>query len=74
MFRYLVIFFLLAILSSLFLALKAMVGGQGDGSAEERRLNGMKVVRALTLRIGLSLLLFALLLLGLHFGVVPGRG
>ena len=74
MYRILVIFFLLAILSSLFLALKAMVRGQGDGSAEERRVAGMKVVRALTLRIGLSLLLFALLILGLHFGVLPGRG
>lgn len=74
MFRYLVIFFLLAILSSLFLALKAMMRGPGDGSVEDRRVVGMRVVRALTLRISLSLLLFALLLLGLHFGVVPGRG
>ena len=74
MFRILVIFFLIAILTSLFLALRAMVRGPGEGSVEERQVASTKVVRALSLRIGLSLLLFALLILGFHFGVLPGRG
>jgi len=54
---------LLAVVISLAVALVRLVRGQGSG-----------VVKALTWRIGLSLLLFALLMVGMLAGVVVPHG
>lgn len=36
------------------------------------RGQGVRTARALTLRIGLSITIFALLLIGFRFGLIPG--
>lgn len=36
------------------------------------RGQGVRAARALTLRIGLSIAIFALLLIGFRFGLIPG--
>lgn len=59
-----VILFLVFIVGSLFSALFFMVRDKGQGE---------RTVRALTVRITLSLILFALLLLGYHFGFITGK-
>ena len=59
-----VILFLVFIIGSLFSALFFMVRDKGHGE---------RTVRALTVRIALSLLLFALLVLGYHFGFISGK-
>ncbi len=69
MYRIVVIALLAAILVSLFTALRSLMRGNESGEKV-----GTKTVRALTIRIGLSLLLFVLLLLGFHFGILPQRG
>ena len=62
--KIIVILFLVFILGSLFSALFFMVRDKGHGE---------RTVRALTVRIALSLLLFALLVLGYHFGFISGK-
>lgn len=62
--RTVIIVFLLGIFASLGSALYYMVKDRGDGQ---------RMARALALRVGLSLTLFILLLLGFHFGILPGR-
>lgn len=62
--RIVVILFLAFIVGSLFSALFFMVRDKGRGE---------RTVRALTVRIALSLLLFALLVLGYHFGFITGK-
>jgi len=57
--KILVVGLLFAIVGSLGHALFAMSSGPG---------NSTRMVRALTIRVGLSVALFALLLLGWHFG------
>ena len=69
MYRIVILALLVAILASLFSALRFLLRGNDAGEKA-----GMRTVRALTLRIGLSLLLFVLLLLGFHFGILPQRG
>lgn len=59
-----VILFLVFIVGSLFSALFFLVRDKGQGE---------RTVRALTVRIALSLTLFALLVLGYHFGFISGR-
>jgi hypothetical protein len=59
-----VILFLVFIVGSLFSALFFMVRDKGQGE---------RTVRALTVRIALSLVLFALLILGYHFGFITGK-
>lgn len=59
-----VILFLVFIVGSLFSALYFLVRDKGQGE---------RTVRALTVRIALSLTLFALLVLGYHFGFISGR-
>jgi len=59
-----IILMLLAIVASLFSGLFFLTRDRGDGT---------RAVRALTLRIGLSIVLFVLLLLAFHFGLLPGR-
>lgn len=60
-----VIVLLVLIVGSLFSALTFLYRDQGRGE---------RTARALTLRIALSLLLFALLMLGFYFGMIPQRG
>lgn len=63
MIKLLVVFTLLAIVGSLFSGLWFLYKDRGEGT---------RTVRALTLRIGLSIALFVLLLLSYRFGLVPG--
>ena len=61
----LIVLLLLAVLASLFSGLFFLQRDQGQGR---------RTVRALTTRIALSLVLFAVLLLAFHLGwLVPGR-
>jgi hypothetical protein len=62
--RIFVILLLLAIVVSLGSALFFMVKDQGKSK---------RTVNALTVRIGLSLFLFLLLMAGHYFGFIPGR-
>lgn len=61
--KLLVVFMLLAIVGSLFSGLWFLYKDRGEGT---------RTVRALTLRIGLSIALFVLLLLSWRFGLIPG--
>jgi hypothetical protein len=63
MIKLLVVFVLLAIVGSLFSGLWFLYKDRGEGT---------RTVRALTLRIGLSISLFIVLLLSYRFGLVPG--
>ena len=63
MLRVLVVLLLLAIIGSLFSGLFYLYRDRGEGE---------RTVRALTLRIGLSIALFLLLLAGFRFGLIPG--
>ncbi len=62
--KVLVILFAIFIVASLFSALYFLIKDKGRGE---------RTVRALTVRVALSLLLFALLMLGFHFGFITGR-
>lgn len=62
--KYLVILFLVFIIYSLGAAAYFMVK---DGGASER------MVRALTVRVALSVTLFLLLMAGIHFGFITGK-
>ncbi len=63
MIRVLVILLLLAIVGSLFSGLFYLYRDRGAGE---------RTARALTLRIGLSIALFLLLLVGFRLGFIPG--
>lgn len=63
MLRVLVVLMLLAIVGSLFSGLFFLYRDRGDGQ---------RMARALTWRIGLSIVLFLLLLAGFRFGLIPG--
>lgn len=63
MLKLLVLLVLALILFSLFSGLFYLVRDHGSGN---------RVARALTLRIGLSILLFVTLLLAFRFGIIPG--
>ena len=63
--RFIVLAFLAFILFSLFSALYYVYKDRGTGSH--------RAVRALTIRVALSILLFALLMLSYHFGFVTHR-
>lgn len=62
--RILVILLLLVIVGSLFSGLFFMYRDKSGGA---------RVVRALTVRIGLSLFLFLLLMAGFYFGFIPAN-
>ena len=62
--RYLVIFIVICILASLFSALFFMFRDKGDSR---------RMLRALTLRVALSVALFVLLMAGFFFGLI-GKG
>ena len=59
-----VILFLVFIVSSLALALYYLVKDKGQGE---------RAVRALTVRVTLSVVLFALLMLAYYFGFITGK-
>ena len=65
MIRYLILAGLLAIVLSLGSALLHLVRGKGDSK---------KMARALTIRVGLSILLFVLLLLAWSLGWIQPHG
>jgi len=56
---------LLLIVGSLFSALTFLYKDDGKGE---------RTVKALTLRISLSIALFIFLMLGFYFGIIPARG
>lgn len=62
--KYVVILFLVFIVYSLGAAAYFMI--KDNGSSE-------RMVRALTVRVALSLALFLLLVLGIHFGFITGK-
>jgi hypothetical protein len=59
-----VILFVLLILASLGSALFFLISDRGQSK---------RTVRALALRVGLSVTLFLLLMAGYYFGLIPGR-
>jgi cytochrome bd-type quinol oxidase subunit 2 len=64
MLKIVVILFLVAIVASLGSALFFLVTDKGQSK---------RTVKALAIRVGLSLALFLLLMAGYYFGLVPGR-
>jgi len=62
--RYVVIAVLLAIVASLASAAVFMLRDRG---------NSRRMVKALAVRVGLSVGLFLMLMAGYYFGVIPGR-
>ncbi len=64
MFKIVVILFLIAIVASLGSALFFLVTDKGQSK---------RTVKALALRVGLSLTLFLLLMAGYYFGLIPGK-
>jgi len=63
MFKLIVILLLFGVVGSLFSGLFFLYRDRGAG---------VRTAQALTLRIGLSILIFALLLIGFRFGWIPG--
>ena len=62
--KIIVILFVLLILASLGSALFFLITDRGQSK---------RTVRALALRVGLSLTLFLLLMAGYYFGLIPGK-
>jgi hypothetical protein len=62
--KIIVLLFLLAIVASLGSALYYVVADRGGSK---------RTVRALAVRVGLSLTLFILLMAGYYFGLIPGK-
>jgi hypothetical protein len=62
--RYVVMAMLLLIVASLGSALVFMFRERGDSK---------RMVKALALRVGLSVSLFVMLMAGYYFGLIPGR-
>ncbi len=62
--KFFVLVFIAFILASLFSALYFVIKDKGRSD---------RAVRALTVRITLSLVLFVLLMLGFHFGYITGK-
>ena len=63
--RYVVILFLIVIVASLGLALRFMLRDKGQGD---------RMVKALTLRVALSVCLFLMLMLSYYLGFIPRSG
>lgn len=62
--RIVIILFVVAIIASMGSALYYMVTD---------RSGGKRMLRALALRVGLSVTLFLMLMAGYYFGLIPGR-
>ncbi len=65
--KYVVIFMLLLIVGSLFSAMTFLVKDRGHRDST-------RVLKALTMRIGLSIVLFLALGAGYYFGLIPASG
>lgn len=65
--KYVVIFMLLLIVGSLFSALTFLVKDRGHRDST-------RVLKTLTMRIGLSIVLFLALGTGYYFGLIPATG
>jgi len=65
MFKLIIILLLIGVIGSLFSGLFFLFRDRGSSD---------RAVKALTLRIGLSMAIFALLMLGYRFGLIPGYG
>ncbi|WP_301103021.1 twin transmembrane helix small protein [Propionivibrio sp.] len=63
MFKLIILVILLGVIISLFSGLFFLFRDQGEGE---------RTVKALTLRVGLSIVIFVLLMLGYRFGLIPG--
>jgi hypothetical protein len=63
--RYVIVIFIVFILGSLFSALYYMIRDKGQST---------RTVRALTWRVGLSIALFLMLMLGSYFGLITPQG
>jgi len=63
--KIIIVLFLLVIVGSLASALFYLVRDKGGST---------RTVKALTLRVGLSVTLFILLMLGYYFGLIPKQG
>lgn len=63
--KIIIIVMLLLIVGSLFSALTFLYKDNGQGE---------RTVKALTIRISLSIALFVFLMLGFYFGIIPARG
>jgi Protein of unknown function (DUF2909) len=63
--RYVILIFIVFILGSLFSALYYMIRDKGQST---------RTVRALTWRVGLSITLFLILMIGYHFGFITPQG
>ena len=63
--RYVILLFLVLIIGSLFSALYYMIRDKGQST---------RTVRALTWRVGLSITLFLILMIGYHFGFITPQG
>lgn len=64
MFKLIILLLLIGVVASLFSGLFFLYRDQGAGH---------RTVKALTLRIGLSITIFVLLILAYHFGVISGH-
>jgi hypothetical protein len=62
--RIVIVLFIIAILGSMGSALYYMVTDRSRGN---------RMIRALALRVGLSVSLFLILMAGFYFGLIPGR-
>ncbi|MEO8409385.1 MAG: twin transmembrane helix small protein [Propionivibrio sp.] len=62
MFKFVILLLLVGVVGSLFSGLFFLLRDQGSGD---------RAVKALTLRIGLSIVIFALLILQYRFGLLP---
>jgi Protein of unknown function (DUF2909) len=63
--RYVILVFIVFILGSLFSALYYMIRDKGQSD---------RTVKALTWRVGLSIMLFLMLMLGSYFGFISPQG
>ena len=63
--KFVIVLFLLVIVGSLASALFYLVRDKGGSD---------RTVKALTIRVGLSVTLFILLMLGYYFGLIPKQG
>ncbi len=63
--KIIIILFLIVIIGSLFSALTFLYKDGGKGT---------RTVKALTVRVSLSIFLFILLMLGAYFGIIPAKG
>ena len=65
MFKLIIILLLIGVIGSLFSGLFFLFRDRGSSD---------RAVKALTLRIGLSMAIIALMMLGYRFGLIPGYG